>query len=66
MWKSKITAIFKSLLKKIKSEEQLKEDLYIKVLLWAHDKQESGFTWDEMKNYFALNNIQESWVRKIF
>lgn len=43
-----------------------KEDLYIRVLLWAHDKQESGFSWEEMKKHFCLNDSQESWVRKIF
>jgi hypothetical protein len=42
------------------------EDLYILVLLWAHDKQETGFTWDELKTHFTLNSTQEAWVKKIF
>lgn len=42
------------------------EDLYILVLLWAHEKQETGFTWEELKKHFTLNSSQESWVRKIF
>ena len=62
----KIAMIFRGLLKKLKGKEQSKEDFYIKVLLWAHDKQESGFTWDEIKKHFALDNLQESWIRKIF
>ena len=40
--------------------------LYIKILLWANNKQESGFTWDEMKNNFKLDSSQENWIRKIF
>lgn len=42
------------------------EDLYILVLLWAHEKQETGFTWEELKQHFSLNSAQEAWVRKIF
>lgn len=42
------------------------EDLYTRVLLWAHKKQESGFTWQEMQEKFKLTGPQESWVRKIF
>ena len=42
------------------------EDLYIRVLMWAYEKQETGFTWEEMKKHFDLNNLQENWVRKIF
>lgn len=42
------------------------EDLYILVLLWAHEKQETGFTWEELKSHFTLNSSQESWIRKIF
>ena len=42
------------------------EALYILVLLWAHEKQETGFTWDELKKHFTLNSAQEAWVRKIF
>ncbi|MEK7076532.1 MAG: hypothetical protein AAB941_02635 [Patescibacteria group bacterium] len=66
MRKINVTISLKKLLKKLKDGEQSKEDLYIKILLWAHDKQESGFTWDEMKSHFNLNNLQEGWVRKIF
>jgi hypothetical protein len=58
--------LFKKLIKKFKQRNKIKEDLYTKILLWAHDKQESGFTLEEMKNYFNLNSSQESWVRKIF
>lgn len=46
--------------------KKAREDLYIKVLLWAHEKQETGFTWEELKNHFKLNATEESWVRKIF
>src|SRR3989338_5773526 len=57
---------FKTLFKKLKESSKTKEDLYIKVLLWAHDKQETGFTWDEMKNNFQLSDSQEHWIKKIF
>lgn len=45
---------------------QSPQDLYIKILLWAHSTQETGFTWDDMKDRFSLNTLQERWVRKIF
>lgn len=41
-------------------------DLYIRILLWAHDRQEVGFSWGELKIKFHLNILQENWVRKIF
>ena len=66
MWKQNIAMVFRNLLKKFKKADQTKEDLYTKVLLWAHTKQESGFTWDEMKNNFRLNTSQEYWIRNIF
>src|SRR3989339_1335837 len=46
--------------------KKTKEDLYIRVLLWAHDKQESGFSWEDMNKTFQLNFKQEQWIRKIF
>lgn len=42
------------------------EDLYISVLLWAHERQETGFTWEELKGQFTLDSSQEAWVRKLF
>lgn len=57
---------FKTLFRKFKESGKTKEDLYINILLWAHDKQETGFTWDEMKNNFRLDDSQEHWIRKIF
>ncbi|PIR46873.1 MAG: hypothetical protein COV07_02000 [Candidatus Vogelbacteria bacterium CG10_big_fil_rev_8_21_14_0_10_45_14] len=42
------------------------EDLYIRVLLWAFQRQEAGFTWKELIDNFQLNSLQEIWVRKIF
>ena len=56
----------KKLLLKIWNSDRKKEDLYISILLWAHDQQESGFGWDEMKNHFQLDAKQEYWVRNIF
>lgn len=47
-------------------DKKVKEDLYIRVLLWAHEKQETGFTWDSLSKHFSLDTLQESWVRKIF
>lgn len=61
-----MATIHKNLLRKFWSRDKKKEDLYIKILLWAHDKQESGFSWEEMKSNFALNSEQEHWVRNIF
>lgn len=47
-------------------DKKADEDLYIRVLLWAHEKQETGFTWENLKEHFSLDSSQESWVRKIF
>ena len=46
----------KELFRKIWDSDRKKEDLYTKILLWAHNKQESGFTWEEMKQNFGLNS----------
>lgn len=42
------------------------EDLYVRVLLWTHEKQETGFSWESLTRHFSLNLQQESWVKKIF
>ena len=59
----KLTDFFGKIFKKKTSP---KEDLYTKILLWAHDKQETGFTWQEMRDHFNLTDSQMSWVNKIF
>lgn len=46
--------------------EKADEDLYVRVLMWANEKQETGFTWDNLTSYFSLTPLQESWVRRIF
>ncbi len=43
-----------------------RKDIYIKILLWAHDRQEAGFTWEQLRVAFKLNQLQEGWIRKIF
>lgn len=47
-------------------DKKAEEDLYIRVLLWAHEKQETGFTWEILRKHFSLNVLQEGWVRHIF
>ena len=42
------------------------ESLYIKILVWAYEKQESGFTWKDLEDAFSLNKEQMQWVQKIF
>lgn len=46
--------------------KKTEQDLYIKVLLWAYEKQETGFIWKEMKEHFSLTPLQEGWIRKVF
>ena len=41
-------------------------DLYVRILLWAHEKQEIGFSWEQLKTEFSINSQQDSWVQKIF
>jgi hypothetical protein len=43
-----------------------KEDLYIRILLWAYEHQETGFTIEEIRPTFFLSAEQDAWVRKIF
>ncbi|OHA17800.1 MAG: hypothetical protein A2664_04315 [Candidatus Taylorbacteria bacterium RIFCSPHIGHO2_01_FULL_46_22b] len=45
---------------------KLKESLYIRILVWAYEQQEAGFTWEDLTNEFKLNNKQLQWVQKIF
>lgn len=42
------------------------ETLYIKILIWAYNRQESGFTWGDLQKEFGLSKEQEQWVHKIF
>ena len=43
-----------------------KESLYIKILVWAYERQDEGFTWKDLTDEFKLNNRQLQWVQKIF
>lgn len=45
---------------------QVQEGLYIKILIWAYNRQESGFTWADLKKEFNLTSGQEQWVQKVF
>lgn len=47
-------------------EKKADEDLYIRILLWAHERQETGFTFDEIRPTFNLSQDEDTWVRKIF
>ncbi len=42
------------------------ETLYIKILVWAYNRQEAGFTWGDLQKEFQLNKEQEQWVLKVF
>ena len=42
------------------------ESLYIKILVWAYEQQEAGFTWKDLTEQFKLSTEQEQWVQKIF
>lgn len=42
------------------------ESLYVKILIWAYDRQESGFKWKDLEGAFSLNQEQMRWVQKIF
>lgn len=36
------------------------------ILLWAYDRQESGFTWGDLETAFNLTPKQKEWVQKVF
>ncbi len=40
--------------------------LYTRVLLWAYEKSETGFTLVDLTDQLSLSRQQESWVRKVF
>ena len=42
------------------------ETLYIKILIWAYKKQETGFLFKDLKKEFGLNSAQEQWVENVF
>ncbi len=42
------------------------ESLYIKILIWAYNRQESGFVWNDLQKEFNLTKEQEQWVQKVF
>lgn len=42
------------------------ETLYIRILVWAYNKQEAGFRWDELQKEFNLSLEQNQWVLKVF
>lgn len=42
------------------------DTLYIKILIWAYQRQEAGFSWGDLRKEFALSPAQEQWVQKIF
>lgn len=42
------------------------DTLYIKILIWAYQRQEAGFSWGDLKTEFGLSSAQEQWVQKIF
>lgn len=48
------------------NKKKAKEDLYIRILLWAHERQETGFTIEEIRPTFSLSQQEDTWVRKIF
>lgn len=42
------------------------ESLYIKILIWAYEKQDIGFSFTELTEKFKLSNDQRKWVVKVF
>lgn len=42
------------------------KSLYIRILIWAYNKRENGFRWNELKNLFNLSREQAVWVDKMF
>lgn len=42
------------------------ESLYVKILLWAYEKKENGFTQPELFDHFFLKDDLHIWVRKMF
>ena len=45
---------------------KIKDSLYIKILIWAYEKQDAGFSFRELREEFNLTHDQEQWVLKVF
>jgi hypothetical protein len=58
--------MFSKIQKWFNDRKEIKEDLYIKILLWAYKRQETGFTIEEIRPTFLLSQEQDTWMRKIF
>lgn len=58
--------MIKKIKKWFKDKNKVTEDLYIRILLWAHERQETGFTIEEIRPTFQLSQEEDTWVRKIF
>ena len=42
------------------------ETLFIEILVWAYNKGEDGFVWDEMRKKFNLSQAQDDWALVVF
>jgi hypothetical protein len=42
------------------------DTLYIKILIWAYEKQEIGFSIEDLTKEFMLTPQQQDWVIKVF
>lgn len=45
---------------------KIENGLYIKILIWVYQRQDAGFSWEDLKKEFELNPVQEQWVLKVF
>lgn len=45
---------------------ETEESLYIKILIWAYEKQDVGFSMEELEEKFNLSPEQKQWVLKVF
>lgn len=42
------------------------KSLYIRILLWVYERQDVGFSWEDLEKEFGLNATQMPWVQKVF
>jgi hypothetical protein len=60
--------LYRKYLKLRESKEiaESQKNIDINVLIWAYDRRGRGFTWNQLRDKFQPDTIQENWIRRIF
>lgn len=45
---------------------KIEDQIYIKVLVWAYENNNSGFTREDLRNSLFLNSAEMNWIERTF